>query len=138
MHVPCPLFDLKRSVFVLQYRFLKASTQPWMINKHLQNTKFLLKYFVEVLNNNYVCAVQRLIYIRLLTITRWHNKAAVVTKMLVNRCTTLTCWLHRRLTLSDIINFVWCNKFINTYPTSLLTHSRVSHLSASDLKTKAN
>ena len=81
-----------------------------------------------------VCIVWVPIYFRLLTITRWHNKAGVVAKTLAKSiclCLQLRqlnckihwrlCWLHQQLILPDILNFAWRNKFIDTFLLSLLT-----------------
>ena len=64
---------------------------------------------------------------RLLTLIHWHNKAAVVTK---NACKSIRLGVQDTRGASifmlitqaaDAINFVWRNKFIDTYSTSLLT-----------------
>ena len=80
--------------------------------------------------NNGICIVQLPIYIHLLTVTRWPNKAAVVTK---NACKSICLGVQdiagaliiMLITqAADTIKFVWHNKFIDTYPTSLLTPIR--------------
>ena len=63
-------------------------------------------------------------YIRLLTTTRCHNKAAVVTK---NACKSICLDVQLRLSrrIDNYADYTggWCNK-LHTYPTSLLTAIR--------------
>ena len=68
-------------------------------------------------------------YIHLLKITHWHNKAAVVTKILAKSIylglqlqqLTKRCINNHADYTNDVINFAWHNKFIDTFPTGLLT-----------------
>ena len=62
MHVPHPLFDVRRFVFVLQYNFKRPLTLTLiMINRGLQSGNIVLICFLERLcggakiNNNDVC-----------------------------------------------------------------------------------
>ena len=63
-------------------------TLTWTINRGLHSISLVLlvflKDFVEAPNNNDVCIVQVQTYIGLLTITRSHNKAAVVSETLID------------------------------------------------------
>ena len=47
MHVPCPLFDVRRFVFVLQYNFKRPLTLTLMINRGLQSGNIVLICFLE-------------------------------------------------------------------------------------------
>ena len=82
MHVPRPLFDVTRFVFVLHYNFKRPLTLTLAINRGLQSSNivliFFLKDFAEAPNNNNgLYIVQLPIYIRLLTITLYRNKTLI-------------------------------------------------------------
>ena len=69
MHMPRPLFELTRFVFVLQYKFINAFNSDINDKGGLQSFSLaifcFLERFVEAPNNNDV-----LIYIRLFTLTQ--------------------------------------------------------------------
>ena len=47
MHVPRPLFDVRRFVFVLQYNFKRPLTLTLTINRGLQSGNIVLICFLE-------------------------------------------------------------------------------------------
>ena len=47
MHVPCPLFDVRCFVFVLQYNFKRPLTLTLTINRGLQSGNIVLICFLE-------------------------------------------------------------------------------------------
>ena len=143
MHVPCPIFELRCFIFVFQYNFKRAFNSDM---NDLQSISLVLLCFlkdlacVEAPNDNdiwiimmfvhYACAnLHPLVNNNMLTqFGSCSNKSACQSICLgiqlrhsryINNYADYT-WL----TLSDLINFAWHNKFINTYPTSLLTFIR--------------
>ena len=49
MHVPRPLFDVRRFVFVLQYNFKRHLTLTLTINGGLQSSNIVLICFLEII-----------------------------------------------------------------------------------------
>ena len=47
MHMPCPLFELRRFVFVLQYKFIKVFNSDMYDKRRLQSISIALFCFLE-------------------------------------------------------------------------------------------